>query len=76
MLTANNYSKSALRAAAEVAVRSFDHVDYFPSFETVTMSDRAIAWEDDLAHVTPAMIELNVSRMIADYMPAADETAA
>ncbi|WP_442678983.1 GSCFA domain-containing protein [Sphingomonas sp. ASY06-1R] len=76
VLSANAYSKSALRVAAEIATRSFDHVDYFPSFESVTLSDRAIAWEDDLAHVTPAMIELNVSRMIATYMPTATETAA
>jgi hypothetical protein len=68
-LVANSYSKSALRVAAEVATRSFDHVDYFPSYETVTLSDRALSWEDDLVHVKPAMIELNVARMIAAYMP-------
>ena len=76
VLSANTYSKSALRVAAEMATRCFDHVDYCPSFETVTLSDRAIAWEDDLAHVTPAMIDLNVRRMIAAYMPSAAESAA
>lgn len=68
-IVANSYSKSALRVAAEVATRSFDHVDYFPSYETVTLSDRARAWEDDLVHVKPDMIELNVARMLAAYMP-------
>jgi len=68
-IVANSYSKSALRVAAEVATRRFDHVDYFPSYETVTLSDRARAWEDDLVHVKPDMIELNVARMLAAYMP-------
>lgn len=68
-ITANSYSKAALRTAAEVATRSFGHVDYFPSFETVTLSDRQSAWEDDLIHVRPDMIELNVARMIDAYMP-------
>ena len=68
-IVANAYSKAALRVAAEVATRSFDHVDYFPSYETVTLSDRALSWEDDLVHVKPDMIELNVERMIAAYMP-------
>ena len=71
-MVANSYSKSALRVAAELATRSFDHVDYFPSYETVTLSDRALSWEDDLVHVRSEMIELNVERMIAAYMPDAD----
>jgi hypothetical protein len=72
-IIANSYSKAALRVAAEAATRSFDHVDYFPSYETVTLSDPALSWEDDLVHVKPDMIELNVGRMIAAYMPDAGE---
>jgi len=68
-IVANAYSKAALRVAAEVAVRGFDHVDYFPSYETVTLSDRALSWEDDLVHVRPDMIDLNVARMLAAYVP-------
>jgi hypothetical protein len=75
-ISANSYSKAALRAAAEVASRSFDHVDYFPSYETVTLSEREQAWEDDLVHVQPAMIELNVARMIEAYMPQMVDDAA
>jgi hypothetical protein len=37
----------------------------------VTLSDRALSWEDDLVHVRSDMIELNVERMIAAYMPEA-----
>jgi len=68
-LVANSYSKATLRVAAELATRSFDHVDYFPSYETVTLSDHALTWEDDLVHVRSDMIELNVARMLAAYMP-------
>lgn len=68
-MVANSYSKAALRVAAEVATRSFDHVDYLPSYETVTLSEGGSAWEDDLVHVRPDMIELNVARMLAAYMP-------
>jgi hypothetical protein len=76
VLSANNYSKSVLRVAAEMAVRRFGHVDYFPSFESVTLSDRAIAWEEDLAHVMPELVDYNVARMIEAYIPAAEGTGA
>jgi len=51
-------------------------IPVFPSFETVTLSDRAIAWGEDLAHVTPELIELNVARMIEAYIPTAAGRAA
>lgn len=70
-ISANSYSKAALRVAAEVAARSFGHVDYYPSYESVTLSDRALAWEDDLVHVRQEMVARNVARMLADYAPAA-----
>ena len=74
-LAANSYSKSVLRVAAELAARQFAHVDYFPSFEAVTLSDRALAWEDDLVHVRPALIERTVGRMLEAYVPRAEATA-
>jgi tetratricopeptide (TPR) repeat protein len=79
---ANQYSKSVLRAAVEAVVRRHDRVDYFPSYESVILSDRARAWEDDLTHVRWELIDHNVSRMIAAYTgmapapPAADASAA
>jgi hypothetical protein len=76
VLSANNYSKSVLRVAAEMAARRFGHVDYFPSFESVTLSDRNIAWEEDLAHVMPELVDYNVTRMIETYIPAANGAAA
>lgn len=67
-IVANMYSKSALRVAAEVVVREFDHVDYYPSFETVLLSEPAETWEDDGIHVRPAMVKHNVERMLAAYL--------
>ena len=67
-IVANAYSKAALRVAAETAARGHAHVDYYPSYESVTSSDRAEAWEDDLVHVRPALIQRNVERMLAAYL--------
>lgn len=69
-IVANGYSKAVLRVAAEVAARSHDHVDYYPSYESVTLSERALAWEDDLVHVRPPLIQRNVERMLAAYLGA------
>jgi thioredoxin-like negative regulator of GroEL len=46
-----------------------EHIDYFPSYESVVMSERARAWEDDQLHVRQSLIRLNVERMLDAYMP-------
>lgn len=65
---ANQYSKSVLRAATQAIVAKYERVDYFPAYETVVLSDRSRALMDDLVHVTPEMIEVNVARMLAAYV--------
>jgi len=72
---ANSYSKSVLRAAAEAIVTAYDHIDYFPSFESVLLSERASAFEDDQIHVTRAMVRVNVDRMLRRYVPDAEVTS-
>ena len=67
VLTANLYSKSVLRAAAEEFVRAHANVDYFPSYESVVLSDRSIAWQEDSVHVTRRLVRVNVERMIRAY---------
>jgi hypothetical protein len=67
VLVANMYSKSALRVAAETAVATYPFVTYYPSYESVTLSDRRRAFDDDLRHVTTELISINVSRMIDAY---------
>ncbi len=64
VITANSYSKSLLRTVAEHVVEANDRVSYFPVYETVTLSDRHIAWMDDMVHVTREMVALTVDRMV------------
>lgn len=67
VMTANTYSKSALRTVAEHIWREFDIVDYFPSYESVMLSDRQRAFREDMIHVQGEMAVLNVSRMAELY---------
>ena len=74
VLVANTYSKAVQRAAVEAFVRSHDNVDYFPSFESVTLSDRRRAWRDDQAHASDEIVRLNVLRMIEAYADPEEST--
>ena len=67
VMTATVYMKSALRTAVEAFVRGHDNVDYFPSYESVTLSDRRRAWREDQAHVSDEVVRLNVLRMLQAY---------
>ncbi|HVU22412.1 MAG TPA: GSCFA domain-containing protein [Rhizomicrobium sp.] len=69
VITVNSYSKSVLRAAAEHVARRHSHIDYFPSYESVVMSNRDRAWLDDQLHVRDVLIQLNVARMLDAYLP-------
>jgi tetratricopeptide (TPR) repeat protein len=74
VLVANSYSKAVQRAAAEAFVRSHDNVDYFPSFESVMLSDRRRAWREDQAHASDEIVRLNVLRMIEAYADPEEST--
>ena len=67
VLVANSYSKAVQRAAVEAFVRGHDNVDYFPSFESVVLSDRRRAWREDQAHASDEIVRLNVLRMVEAY---------
>ncbi len=69
VMVANSYSKSCLRTVAEHICLKYDNVTYFPSYESVMLSDRKIAWADDLVHVTPEIVRTNVSRMVNAFVP-------
>lgn len=56
VIVANSASKSLLRAVAEELFRRFDFVDYFPSYEIVLNSPRAIAFEEDQLHIARDMV--------------------
>ena len=67
VMIANTYSKAVLRVVAEQAAAAFGFVDYFPSFESITLSERDHAWLEDNVHVAPRAVEVNVGRMVAAY---------
>jgi tetratricopeptide (TPR) repeat protein len=67
-LTANTYSKAVQRAAIEQFALKHENVDYFPSFESVTLSDRRFAWREDQAHASDEIVRLNVLRMARAYL--------
>jgi hypothetical protein len=69
VLVVNCYSKAVLRTAAEHVAARHDHIDYFPFYESVTLSERSGAWDDDLVHVRRALMDVNVDRIIEAYEP-------
>src|SRR3546814_5938415 len=62
VFAANTYSKSVLRVASEALKGNFEFVDYFPSYEMVMSSPRAMTWADDQIHVAPPVVERVISR--------------
>lgn len=69
VMSANMYSKSVQRAAAEAFAITHSNVDYFPSYEIVSLSDRRIGYESDNRHVQAAVISRIVDDFISQYMP-------
>lgn len=54
VLTSTTYSKAVLRVAAEMALKRFDWVDYFPSYEIITGSfSGGLYYETDCREVNP-----------------------
>jgi hypothetical protein len=68
VIVANTQSKATLRAAcAEVCARH-DNVDYFPSYEDVSLSRRRV-WQKDMRHVTDWFVSRIVESMADNYFP-------
>jgi len=72
VMVANTYSKSVLRAVADTVCCRHEWIDYFPSYESIMLSDRLVTWEADLIHVTRDVVEMNVGRMLESYLPGGD----
>jgi hypothetical protein len=68
-VSANTYSKSVQRAAAEAFVRRHVNVNYFPSYEIVTLTHRDLAYELDNIHVTRALVARIMDRVLTAYVP-------
>jgi len=67
VITANMYSKSLLRTAAEIFSSNHTNIDYLPIYESVMMSERKYTWEADLIHVSDFIIKLNIQRALNLY---------
>jgi tetratricopeptide (TPR) repeat protein len=68
VLIANTYSKSVQRAAVSAFAARHDNVNYFPSYESVTLSDRSRAWDTDQAHASDEIVRYNVLAMMGAYV--------
>ena len=68
-ISANSYSKAVQRAAVEAFVMRHANVDYFSSFEQVTLSDRRVAYENDNRHVQPGVVSRVVDGFLQAYAP-------
>jgi tetratricopeptide (TPR) repeat protein len=73
---ANSYSKSVLRAAVEPFVAGHPHIEYFPSYESVVLTDRSVAFADDQVHIQVSMVRFNVDRMINRYVATDEDSVA
>lgn len=70
VIVANSASKSVLRAVAEELYRRFDFVDYFPSYEMVLNSPRALAFEEDQLHIARDMVATVMASFERTYLDA------
>ena len=68
VVVANAYSKSTLRAAAEDSARAHANVDYYPSYETITVSNRTLAFNaEDEIHVLDSAVRAVANHFLAAY---------
>lgn len=68
VLVANTYSKAVQRAALDEFVRGKVGVDYFPSYEFVTLSNPTVAWSrGDYRHVSPDVVARIMSNVLVSY---------
>lgn len=71
VVCSSTYSKAILRVIAEEMRQSYDHVDYFPSFEMVTNSPRSLAWLDDQVHAHPDTVSKVTSTFVNEWFETA-----
>ncbi|HVI28588.1 GSCFA domain-containing protein [Hansschlegelia sp.] len=76
VIVANAYSKAVLRVIAQEMARKYSFVDYFPSYEIVTMSPPDMAWEQDLRHVRDTMVGEVMKKFFASYFTGDDAAKA
>lgn len=68
IITANTFSKSILRTAAQTLADKYDWVDYFPSYEIVINSPREKTWRHNQRHIQSSMVEYIMQTFIDKYL--------
>jgi hypothetical protein len=68
VITANTFSKSVLRIAAQMLMEKYDYVDYYPAYEMINCSPRELAWEEDCLHVKDNMVEFVTNIFLERYI--------
>ncbi|AOR78653.1 GSCFA family protein [Novosphingobium resinovorum] len=77
VLVSTTYSKSVLRVAAEMALKRFDWVDYFPSYEIITGSfSGGLYYEDDRREVNALGVSHAMRCFMQNYIEGRDPKAA
>lgn len=71
ILVANAYSKAVLRAAVEEFLIGKNNVNYFPSYEFVTLSNPDTVWTaDDLRHVDSVFVDYIMANVMQQFTDA------
>ena len=67
VMVANMLSKSTLRVAAETFANNHAMVDYFPSFDMISMSPRLLAYGPDCQHVSDRTVRNIIGHFLKLY---------
>ncbi len=73
---ANAHSKAVLRAVCDAVLLERERVDYFPSYEMVTLSNPGLVWKSDRLHVSQGFIGKIVGYMLDNYIEGVDAASA
>ena len=72
IISANIYSKSTLVSAARTVASRNSDVDYYPSYEMVSLAKPDVAWKADGAHVQPGIVDKVIGKFLSLYIKDAD----
>lgn len=68
VLISNTLSKSTLRVAAEMFAQGHSDVDYFPTYDVISMMPRQVAFAADGIHVTDAVVGAMMRMFLRLYL--------
>lgn len=71
VLQASTYSKSVLRAVCGELAATYEHIDYFPSYELITnVLTNSVYYEKNLRSVRPHGVEIVMKHFFKEHPPA------